>query len=160
VLTLAQLQRWPLTPLDSTAMVYVVENPSIVAAAAARDWSGPPIVCSSGRPTVAVVTLLRQLGGCGATILQHADFDATGLAISAWLAHRAGTVPWRMTAADYREAVAVTRHRVPFRGAVPPTEWDPELGEAIRVAGVVVHEEERRADLLESIARSTSRVDR
>jgi len=151
VLTLAQLRRWPLAQRQPEGVVYVVENPSIIAAAAGRDWSGPPVVCSSGRPTVAVVTLLRQLGAGGATIRQHADFDATGLAITAWLAQRARTVPWRMSAADYRAAVSVSRRRVAYRGAIPPTQWDPELAEAVRATGVVVHEEELRADLLDAM---------
>ena len=135
VLTLSQLRRWPLPPLAPTARLYVVENPSIIAAAANRAWSGPPIVCSSGRPTVAVVTLLRQLGARGATLHQHADFDAAGLAISGWLAERAGTVPWRMSAADYTAAVEVARRRLPLRGTLPPTDWDRALGDAMRGAG-------------------------
>jgi uncharacterized protein (TIGR02679 family) len=157
VLTLAQLRRWPLTPPASTSVAFVVENPSIIAAAAAAGWSGPPVVCSSGRPTVAVVTLLRQLGAGGATILQHADFDATGLAITAWLAQRAGTVPWRMSAADYRAAVAISRHRTAIRGTLPATAWDPALADAVRAAAVVVHEEELRADLLEAMQVSRDR---
>ena len=151
VLTLAQLRRWPCDPLEPTAHAYVVENPSILAAAANRGWSGPPIVCSSGRPTVAVVTLLRQLGARGATLSQHADFDPSGLAISAWLAERARTIPWRMSAADYSDALAVQRRRVPFRGAVPPTAWDPSLRVAIQAAGVAVFEEELRAALLDAM---------
>ena len=101
--------------------------------------------------TVAVVMLLRQLGAGGATIRQHADFDATGLAITAWLAQRAHTVPWRMSAADYRAAVSVSRRRVAYRGAIPPTQWDPELAEAVRATGVVVHEEELRTELLQAM---------
>lgn len=155
VLTLAQLRRWPLEALAPTGQVYVVENPSLVAAAAGRGWAGPPIVCSSGRPTVAVVTLLRQLGARGATLCQHADFDAAGLAITAWLAARAGTVPWRMAAADYSGALIVARQRVPLRGVLPATTWDSALGDAIPAAGVVVYEEELRATLLEAMERGT-----
>ena len=156
VLTLAQLRRWPLTPMDPAGVVYVVENPSLLVAAAAAGWPAAPIVCSSGRPTVAVVTLLRQLGAGGATILQHADFDATGLAITAWLAQRAGTIPWHMSVSDYRAAVGVSRNRVALRGTVPPSEWDPELAEAVRSAGVVVHEEELRIGLLEAMRLNVS----
>ena len=154
VLTLAQLRRWPLQPLAPDDHAFVVENPSIVAAAAGRAWSGPALVCSSGRPTVAVVTLLRQLAANGATLNQHADFDPSGLAISAWLAERAGTIPWRMSAADYGGALAGDRQRVPFRSAVPPTPWDPALGDAIAAAGVAVFEEELRASLLDAMVRS------
>lgn len=47
------------------------------------------------------MTLLRQLAASGGPIYQHADFDPPGLAVTAWLHERAGTQPWRMTAADY-----------------------------------------------------------
>src|SRR5207302_4649919 len=91
VLTLAQLRRWPVGALPPDRVAYVVENPSLLTEAVARRWSGPPIVCSSGRPTLATVTLLRQLGAAGATLAQHADFDGAGLGITGWLADRAGT---------------------------------------------------------------------
>jgi uncharacterized protein (TIGR02679 family) len=96
VLTLSTLYRWPRPALPRASCVYVFENPSVIAEAARRRWSGPPLICSSGRPTVAVVTLLRQLGGAGATLYQHADLDPTGLAITDWLRERAGTTPWQM----------------------------------------------------------------
>jgi Protein of unknown function C-terminus (DUF2399) len=62
VLTLSQLQRWLIHALARDSTAFVVENPAVVATAAAREWDGPPIVCSSGRPSVAAVTILRQLG--------------------------------------------------------------------------------------------------
>src|SRR5690606_18264116 len=51
ILTLAQLRRWPIPslPPDGTAIVF--ENPSLIAEAAAQGWDGPPLICSSGRPT-------------------------------------------------------------------------------------------------------------
>lgn len=152
VITLAQLRRWPLAPLARSAVVYVVENPSLVAEAAARSWTGPAIVCSSGRPTVAVVSLLRQLGAAGAIRRQHADLDAAGLAITGWLADRAGTVPWRMTAAAYRRAAAVERRRVALVPPLPPTPWDPDLEPAMASTGVAVYEEELRGELLDAMA--------
>ena len=60
VVTLAQLRRWPPAPLHASEVTYVVENPSLLSHAAAEMWTGAPIICSSGRPTVAVVTLIRQ----------------------------------------------------------------------------------------------------
>ena len=149
VLTLAQLRRWPLAPLASTDVVFVVENPSLVADAAGRRRAGPPVVCSSGRPTVAVVTALRQLGAAGAALRQHADFDPAGLGITAWLAARAGTIPWRMSADDYR--AAARPDGTPLTGRVPPTPWDPTLGEAMSAAGVVAYEEDVRARLLDAM---------
>lgn len=151
VVTLSQLRRWPLAPLRASEVTYVVENPSLLSHAAAEKWTGPPIICSSGRPTVAVVSLIRQLSAGGSTCRQHADFDTTGLGITAWMAERAGTVPWLMTAGAYGEAIAVKRQRVPLESAVPNTDWDPALGPAMRTAGVAVYEEELRLTLLDAM---------
>lgn len=119
-----------------------------MAEAARTGWTGPPLVCSSGRPTVAVVTLLRQLGAGGARLFQHADFDPAGLPITAWLAEHAGTTPWRMTAADYLVAVG-SRPRAPtVLRAVPGTPWDPKLRPAMQEAACPVYEEELRASVL------------
>ena len=148
VVTLAQLRRWPMNALDRSGLIYVVENPSLISDAASGGWTGPPIVCSSGRPSVAVVTLIRQLGADGAACRQHADFDGAGLGITAWLADRAGTTPWLMTADAYRAAVAVERRRVPLQGELPETAWDPLLASAMREGGVAVYEEEVRFKLL------------
>ena len=153
VLTLADLRRWPPGPLPAAACVFVVENPSRVAEAATSAWTGPVLVCSSGRPTVAVVELLRRLAASGATLLQHADFDASGLAITAWLSERAGTTPWRMTATDYRRAAGARHDRTPIRGPIPATPWDPSLQRAMEQEAVPVYEEDVRAALLAEIAR-------
>lgn len=150
VLTLAQLRRWPVEPLAAGTVAYVVENPSLVAEATRRRVEAPPLVCSSGRPTVAVVTLLRQLAATGATLRQHADFDATGLSITNWLADRAGTTPWRMGADDY--AAATPGAAVALAGRLPPTPWDPGLAAAMASTGRAVHEEDVRATLLEAMA--------
>lgn len=130
VLSLAHLRRWPLRPLDPGTPVFVVENPAIVSEVAGPDrarigGARPVLVCSSGRPNVAVVTILRQLSAAGAPVLQHADFDPAGLAITAWLAERAGATPWRMATSDYLSMVSAARDRPPLKGAVPPTPWGP-----------------------------------
>lgn len=144
-LSLANLRRWPRPALPAGDVAVVVENPSLVAEAAAAGWDGPPLVCSSGRPTVAVVTLLRQLGAGGARLCQHADFDPAGVGITGWLQDRAGTVPWRMSAADYG---SVQTSRDATFNEVPPTPWDPDLSEAMAKRGVPVYEEEVRVELL------------
>ena len=148
ILTLSELRRWPIEPLPADGCAFVVENPAIVAAAASVAWAGPPIICSSGRPSLAVVVLLRQLGALGATLHQHADFDAAGLGITAWLQARAGTTPWLMTAGAYRAAIAATRDRPRLGGAVPATPWDPELADVMASHGHAVYEEELTDQLL------------
>ncbi len=68
------------------------------------------------------------------------------------MADRAGTVPWRMTAGAYGDAVARPRSRVSLAGPLPETPWDPDLSPTMAGAGVAVYEEELRAQLLEAMA--------
>jgi hypothetical protein len=70
------------------------------------------------------------------------------MAITAWLAERAGTVPWHMTTGDYELAVRTTQAHLPITGPVPETPWDPALAPAMKTMGVAVHEEAIRARLL------------
>lgn len=151
VLTLAQLRRWPVPALAAERKVFVVENPSVVATAARGGWRGPPIICSSGRPTVAVVTLVRQLTAAGAPAYQHADFDPAGVAITGWLAERAGTRPWKMGAATYRSATRGQSTAGTALGPVPATPWDPALEHAMTQIGTPVYEEEIRTELIDSM---------
>jgi uncharacterized protein (TIGR02679 family) len=97
-ITLSQLRRWPLGSVESCD-VYVFENPSMLAEAASQSWAGPPLVCTSGWPNVAVLTLLRQLAGCGCRLRLHADWDRAGRAIVRLLSERVGGQPWQMPAA-------------------------------------------------------------
>jgi uncharacterized protein (TIGR02679 family) len=154
ILTLSQIKRWPIDPLRSDRCAFVVENPAIVAAAANQSWDGPPIICSSGRPSIAVVSLLRQLGAHGAALHQHADFDAAGLSITAWLSSRAGTTPWLMTADAYRAAIGTQRDRPQLGEVLPATSWDPELADAMGRHGQAVYEEELTEHLLAAMVDS------
>lgn len=151
VLTLSMLRSWPLPPLPAGSTAFVVENPSLVLEAAAGGWAGPPLMCSSGRPSFATVMLLRQLGANGATVYQHADFDPGGLAITAWLAERAGTTPWRMTTGDYLSALDGTTSRQTLVGPVPRTPWDATLQQAVEGKRAAVYEEEVRTQLLDEM---------
>jgi uncharacterized protein (TIGR02679 family) len=148
VLTLSQLQRWPIDGHSTNRSAYLVENPALIAAAAARRWNGPMIVCSSGQPSVAVVTLLRQLR---VPTYQHADFDVAGVGITAWLSEHAGSIPWRMTSSDYLAVAPARSERPALRGSVKATPWDPTLAEAMTHEGVAVFEEEVCEALLEAM---------
>ena len=154
VLTLSQLQRWPIDGLAPDTTAFVVENPTVLATAAAAGWDGPPIVCSSGRPSVAVVTILRQLGARGAPLRQHADFDVAGVGITAWLSEHGGTTPWRMTSDAYLAAATARRDRPRLRGAVPATPWNPCLAHVMDDQGAVVFEEELADSLLRAMSSS------
>jgi uncharacterized protein (TIGR02679 family) len=139
--TLRQLVRHP---PDWSAlagrMVFVCENPAIVAAAADRLGAAcPPLVCTDGQPSGAVQALLRALADAGASLRFHADFDGGGIRIGNLLVERFGARPWRMGAADYEAAAR--------GGGLPPGSmaeralWDPELAPAMARYGVAVHEE-------------------
>jgi uncharacterized protein (TIGR02679 family) len=155
-LTLSQLRRWPVAPLARGTTAFVVENPTLVVEAADRGWHGPALVCASGRPTHAVVTLLRQLGADGAVLAQHADFDVAGLGISTWLSQRTGSTPWQMTGRDYLAALRTTGTTVRLGGTLPPTPWDPTLQALMAQHGLAVHEEAVRAGLLHRMAQTAT----
>jgi uncharacterized protein (TIGR02679 family) len=156
VLSLANLRKWPVAPLPAGSEVFVVENPSLIAEAL-RAGICSPLVCSSGRPTVATVTLLRQLGAKGASLYQHADFDPAGLSITAWLAARAATVPWHMDSSDYLDAVPVTTAEPTITGPVPSTPWDTRLRSAVDRLRVPVYEEQIREGLFRAMDASSTR---
>jgi uncharacterized protein (TIGR02679 family) len=143
-ITVAQVQRWPISVDEKVA--YAFENPSIVAEAARGGWTGPPLVCTSGWPNVAAITLIRQVKAGGTTVRYHGDFDPKGIAIAEMLVQRVGIEPWRMSTADY--VVRVCDARVRTDGDVPGTSWDPKLADAMRKHGVAVFEENMREELL------------
>jgi len=148
VVSLANLRRWPVAPLPADARLYVVENPALLIEAAVGRWHGPPIICSSGRPSIATVTMLRQLTAAGATAFQHADFDAAGLSITQWLVQQAGTIPWKMTADDYLTALRQSRPQATIDVSIPASPWDPLLHDAIDRERRAIYEEQVRTDLL------------
>lgn len=147
VLTLRQLQGWSSAAAVDAPVAYLFENPSLVAEVAGT--SPPvPVLASSGRPSLAVVQLVRRLVAGGTVVRQHADFDPSGIAITTWLSDRAGTTPWGMGAADYGAAVGSGVPTTELIGVVGATSWDAALAPAMNATGRAVHEEALRADLL------------
>ncbi|MFI6662922.1 DUF2399 domain-containing protein [Streptomyces sp. NPDC050523] len=123
-------------------MVYVCENPTVLATAA--DTHGPtcpPLVCLQGQPLAAARTLLRHLHSHGSTLRYHGDFDWGGLRIAGALLRRVPWQPWRYTAADYRTAAAATPLAPPLAGAPATATWDPGLAAALAELGVRIEEE-------------------
>ena len=102
-LTLRQASSWHPGAVVR-GVVYVTENPAIVAAAADQlaDRS-PTMVCLDGMPSTAALVVLDGLVGAGWAALYHGDFDWRGLAIAGVLARKVPAArPWRFMAADYR----------------------------------------------------------
>jgi uncharacterized protein (TIGR02679 family) len=135
VITLAQLTTCGPLELDAPVL-WVVENPSILAMALARFASTcPPLVTTAGWPNSAVMLLLRQTK---AEIRYHGDFDGEGLRIAAHVLARTGAQPWRMSTEDYLAAVRPGR---PDPGRISDAPWDPDLSAALREHQVTVSEE-------------------
>jgi uncharacterized protein (TIGR02679 family) len=149
-LTASQLRRWPLSA--SQGDVFVVENPSVVAAAAAARVAAP-LVCTASWPTHAAVLLLDQLRSSGARLRYHGDMDPTGLVLTEHHRRRFGAQPWRMSAGDYLAAVGAATVTIDVDTSVPPTPWVPALADAVRAHRRVVFEEQVVDDLLADLGR-------
>ncbi|BAW05539.1 TIGR02679 family protein [Nocardia seriolae] len=135
--------------------VWVVENPSVLALALTRFGDRcPPLVCTSGWPRGAAVSLLRQLAAAGAELHYHGDFDGEGLRIAAHVVARVGAIPWRMNSAAY---LATVGGDAPPVGRVSPVPWDPELSGHLLATGKSVPEERVAPGLLDELARTVAR---
>jgi uncharacterized protein (TIGR02679 family) len=153
VVTLGQLRADGLGDVHRP-LVFVVENPTVLAEALARFCGAcPPLVCTSGWPNLAAVTLLRRLAAAGMELAYHGDLDGEGVRIAAHVFAKTGARPWRMSAADYRASV---RSNSPAAGRITEAPWDAELAPAMRAAGATVSEESVIDALLEDLARHAS----
>ncbi|MGX1274951.1 uncharacterized protein (TIGR02679 family) [Streptomyces phaeoluteigriseus] len=133
-------------------VVHVVENPSILALALRRFGpSCPPLVCTSGWPNSAAIQLLRMLADHGADLRYHGDFDGEGIRIAAYVLDKTSARPWRMTAGDYRAAVA-RNPRGPQPGRITEAPWDLELAQIMAGYGTAVVEELVADVLLKDLA--------
>ncbi|MGW2825774.1 TIGR02679 family protein [Streptomyces sp. NPDC001443] len=154
-LTLAQVRNpgeLTLPPTPAPHVIHVVENPSILALALRRFGPDcPPLVCTSGWPNSAAIQLLRLLADEGATLRYHGDFDGEGIRIAAYVMDKTRAHPWRMTAADYRAAVACNTLG-PHPGRITEAPWDHEIAQAMTEHGIAVVEELVADTLLEDLA--------
>ncbi|MBB4911106.1 TIGR02679 family protein [Actinophytocola algeriensis] len=145
-LTLGQV-RVTTWPAGLPEIVWVFENPSVVAVALARFGTRcPPMVCTSGWPNSAGILVLQGLSAAGCTLRYHGDLDGEGLRIAANVASRTGAVPWRMSTDDYLAALG-PHATGPTVGRVTDAPWDAALADRMREHGITVSEE-RVADLL------------
>jgi uncharacterized protein (TIGR02679 family) len=130
------------TPLAVAGQpVNACENPQVLQAAARADCPGP-LVCFAGTLASAGWLVLRRMIGAGAHVRYHGDFDWPGMAIAGRLL-AAGAHPWRLSAADYDQAVAAlgADSRLALSGAPVRIRWDEALPPRMRHVGIAVHEE-------------------
>jgi len=153
--TLRSLERFGVAS-HAPPLVRIVENPSVVAAAADRLGAAcPPLVCAEGIPNSAVLLLLRSLTARGAALAVHTDFDWGGVRIANALIAGLGAHPWRLSAADHQ----ATLRRVPLAADAPALAgtpvgavWDPRLRPAMEAAGMALYEEQVLDALLGDLA--------
>lgn len=152
-LSLRRLLRSRITWSVAGRIVFVCENPNIVAIAADR-WGAAcaPLVCTEGMPAAAQRVLLTQLADAGATLCYHGDFDWPGIHIANHVFMSFGATPWRMGADDY---VAGVRSIPPKERDLPGSRvvaaWDESLAEAMRNHGLAIEEEAIAATLMEDL---------
>ena len=133
-------------------VVWVCENPAVVAAAADRfRRSAPALVCVNGQPGAAVVRLLTRLVKGGSGLRYHGDFDAGGISIARTLARTVPWVPWRFDEKHYRAACAAGESFSRFTGTVGETPWDPGLSAAMHEFRLRVEEESVLHELLDDL---------
>lgn len=155
-LTVRQLLRHPPGfPCLRDRVVYVCENPTVVAEAAnALGPRSAPLVCCSGHPAGAATVLLRLLGHAGAKLRYHGDFDWPGLTIANGIVTRFNADPWRFDAQAYRLAAASGGPKL--RGRRVQSVWDPELTRAMLALGIKIEEERVLRDLFNDLSNSSA----
>jgi uncharacterized protein (TIGR02679 family) len=151
-LTLRQVSSWPARAAPH-GMVYVTENPAVVAAAQDRlGERAPTMVCLDGMPSTAALITLGGLAATGCTVRYHGDFDWRGLSISDVLARKVRPAqPWRFSAADYIGAVQRGFGSIALSGAPHASPWDPQLAPAMQLTGKAVYEEQVIEELLDDL---------
>ncbi len=149
-LTLQQLTLDPLTP--TARDLYVCENPAVLRAAAAElEEDCAALVCTEGVPSAACRRLLDAAVRAGARLHVRADFDWAGLRIAGSLLAAPRSTSWRMSAPDYRSALAEGAG-APLVGTPAPSPWDPSLAVELAAHGSAVMEERLLPLLLADLA--------
>jgi len=126
------------SPEVTGPLVYVTENPNVLAAAAHQ--LGPhsaPLLATEGQEKTAMRLLLGLIRDAGIHILYRGDFDWPGIAIGNLVMARHGARPWRFSKEDYESAPAGKA----LHGSPRAASWDPTLQSAMQMRGRAVHEE-------------------
>lgn len=133
--------------------VWVVQSPVVLALALRRfGRTCPPVVCTSGWPNSAVVLLLRRLSAAGAELNFQGSFDGDGVRITAHLLTKTRIRPWRMSVADYLEALD-RNPSGPDVGRITEAPWDAALAAALREHRTAVPQDRTATGLLDDAAR-------
>lgn len=127
--------------------VFVVENPAVLSAIldAWNEPGCPPLICTSGQPSVAALKLLDELTVKGSKLYYSGDFDVKGLemAIGLYKRYDNALVPWLFDTCAYLSSAAGTKLSAEQKKklgliSVP---WDRRLTDAIRERGYIVYQE-------------------
>lgn len=156
-LTLHQLATGEM-PIEPSP-VFVCENPSVVAMAAAQlEDTCRPLVCIEGYPNSAGFALLDLLTAGGCELHYHGDFDWDGLRIGASIIERYGASSWRFDADHYRAAAPHSSNDLAARSWTPITRWSPELPAVMAEHGVAVFEEQVLDGMLDDLSTCGSQM--
>jgi uncharacterized protein (TIGR02679 family) len=141
--TLQQLMAMRVVPtVAAEPVVSVCENPAVLRRAAADlGYRSRPLICTEGQPSTAFHRLAAAITANGGQLRYHGDFDWPGIAIANSVIRRHNANPWRLSAADYREAVREDADHVKLSGLPQPTPWDPALADVMAASGRAVYEE-------------------
>lgn len=154
-LSLRRLLRAPPTWALADRIVFVCENPNLLAIAA--DRLGPrcaPLVCTEGMPAAAQRTLLVQLVAAGVRLRYHGDFDWPGLRIGNHMMRAFGAEPWRFGTSDYEAAAVPARHEThALTGASVEAAWDADLAPSMTRRDMAIAEEAVASALLPDLVR-------
>jgi uncharacterized protein (TIGR02679 family) len=150
--TLQQLLTLPLT-IGYGQHVHACENPVVLRRAAAELGAGSqPLLCAEGQPSTAFHRVAAGITGAGGQLSYHGDFDWTGMSIAAAVIARYDARPWRLSAADYTDAIKQGADQVDLAGTAQLTPWDPALSEAMVMHGRGVYEEALAGRLVADLA--------
>lgn len=145
---------WP-GPTLADSWIFVTENPSILAAAAAMADRQPGavstrVVCTMGTPSTIEIAALSALADAGWRLAVRADFDPAGIRhVNAILAAVGTAVSWRMRCPDY----LASRPSLAGSAPVPDASWDAELRGAMETTGAAAFEEALLPELLDDLSR-------
>jgi uncharacterized protein (TIGR02679 family) len=147
------------TNWDLFKHVFVVENPTVFSAILDA-WNHPgcpPLICTSGQPSVAALRLMDELTATGVRLCYSGDFDGKGLemGVGLYFRYREAFEPWFFDASAYEEAAAgipLSQKQRKRLGSLK-VPWDSQLGEKMLERGYVVYQEVLVEEMVKDLQR-------